>query len=80
MFQLVFLATLTVATQASPVHESESYIQSSSGHVISQAPSLSQAPVLTYTHEPVGTYAHVPVTVEHVPVEVEHHVSTCLFW
>ena len=75
MLQLVLLAALTVATLASPVYESESYIQSSSGHEISHAPSLSQAPVLTYTHAPVVTYAQAPVAVAHAPVQVEHHVS-----
>jgi hypothetical protein len=64
---------------ASPVEVSESYVQSTSGHVISHEPSLPQAPVLTYIHEPVVTYAHAPVAVQHAPVEVEHHVSTWLF-
>lgn len=75
MLELAVLAALTVATLASPVDESESYIQSGSGHVISHAPSLSQVPALTYTHAPVVTYAHAPVAVAHAPVEVEHHVS-----
>lgn len=76
LLQLAVLAAVIVATMASPVEVSESYVQSTSGHVISHEPSLPQAPVLTYIHEPVVTYAHAPVAVQHAPVEVEHHVST----
>jgi hypothetical protein len=75
MLQLAVLAALIMATMANPVEASESYIQSSSGHVISNATSLSQAPVQTNIHGPVVPYAHAPVAVQHVPVEVEHQVA-----
>jgi hypothetical protein len=55
MLQLAVLAALIVTTMAYPVEESESYIRSSSGHAISHAPSLPQAPVQTYINGPVVT-------------------------
>jgi hypothetical protein len=74
LLQIAFLAALAVTGLASPVYESQSYIQSTSGSVISHAPTLSQSPVLTYGQEPLVTYSQAPLAVAHAPVEVEHYV------
>jgi hypothetical protein len=74
LLQITVFAALAVTALASPVYESQSYIQSNTGSVISHAPTLSQAPVLTYAQEPVVTYSHAPLAVSHAPVEVEHYV------
>ncbi|KDR20839.1 cuticle protein 19-like [Zootermopsis nevadensis] len=57
--KIAVIVALAVTTLASPVYESQSYIQSSSGHAISHAP------ILTYAQEPVITYAHAPIEAEH---------------
>lgn len=74
LLQIAVLAALAVTALASPVYESQSYIQSTSGSVISHAPTLSQSPVLTYAQEPVVTYSQAPLAVAHAPAEVEHYV------
>lgn len=68
LLQIIMIAALAVTALASPVYESQSYIQSDSGHVISQAP------ILSYTQEPVITYAQAPLTVAHSAVEAEDYV------
>lgn len=74
LLQITVLAALAVTVLASPVYESQSYVQSNSDSVISHAPTLSQSPVLTYADEPVVTYSQAPLAAAHAPVEVEHYV------
>lgn len=74
LLQIAVIAAWAVTALASPVYESQSYIQSTSGSVISRAPTLSQSPVLTYAQEPLVTYSQAPLAVAHAPVEVEHYV------
>jgi hypothetical protein len=68
LLQITIIAALAVTTLASPVYESQSYIQSNSGHV------LSQAPIVTYAQQPVITYAQAPLAVGHAAIEAEHYV------
>jgi hypothetical protein len=68
LFQITVVAALALCTLAAPMSDRQSYSQSISGHVISQAP------ILTYAQEPVLTYAQAPLALDHATIEAEHYV------